>query len=299
MSSRILTPSDRDLALARDEFRHRLSVATREADWQRFFTSHPYVLSLSLPLRLEPADIVPLGRPGRSEPDFLLYPHNTHPIPYYGVIELKRPDSTVVSQTRTNLIVLSRDAETAVQQAVQYSRTPELYDPALLSGTPVLLGNPSHLFVIMGTSSELSRKLATDVHREMVTQRLPDNLQLIPYDSLLSMFEAHVPARVHLLVPDVASPVEAKIDLLRRISEMWEIVYSVAAKVGQSGAFARSSHGYRPEWLIRTWLPDPYRDVDTLRDRIASGLQDEPVGELEELAHALGVAVVQARDRNL
>ena len=45
-----------------------------ELEWQRFFAEHPYVLSMSLPLRLDPQDIMPLARIGKTEPDFIFYP---------------------------------------------------------------------------------------------------------------------------------------------------------------------------------------------------------------------------------
>jgi len=43
-----------------------LSRSTSGPQWQSFFSANPFVLSRSLPLRLEPCDILPLGRPGRS-----------------------------------------------------------------------------------------------------------------------------------------------------------------------------------------------------------------------------------------
>ena len=299
MRDNVMNPSSRDLKQARDEFRHLLSIRSREADWQRFFSSHPFVLSLSLPLQLEPADIVPFGRPGRAEPDFLFYPKHTDPIPYYGVIELKRPSSKLISVPRSNVAIFSRDAETAIQQAVTYSRNIELYAPALLSSTPVLLGNREHLFVIMGMSIELSQKLATDVYRDIMSRRLPGNIQLLPYDTLLQIFESHVPPHPYFLIPKPASPAENRQELLRRIKEMWKVVYNVAVNVGvrNEKAFARSAHGYRPEWLIRTWLPESYSNVDSLRKRIESGLPRATTDELENITHALGAAVVQARSR--
>jgi len=59
---------------ARSLFEKYLSGTTKEAEWQMFFAEHPYVLSLSLPLYLQPKDIIPMARPGRSEPDFIFYP---------------------------------------------------------------------------------------------------------------------------------------------------------------------------------------------------------------------------------
>ena len=91
-----------------------LSRDSLEKDWQRFFAEHPYVLSMSLPLRLEPTDIIPLARPGRNEPDFVFYPRDLQPLPFYGAIEIKRPSTSIISTPRANTVILSRAAETAI-----------------------------------------------------------------------------------------------------------------------------------------------------------------------------------------
>jgi len=194
-------PSDRDLSCARDEFRSLLDVATAEAQWQRFFAKHPYVLSLSLPLRLEAADIVPLGRPGLTEPDFIFYSRRTSPAPYYGVIELKKPSTKIVSLPRKNVAVLSRDAETAIQQASNYSDDISKWAPGLADPPTVFLGNRAHVFVVMGMSHEISEKLSVEMYREMIEKRLPQNLQVLPYDTLLAQFESTIEPRVYILTP--------------------------------------------------------------------------------------------------
>lgn len=203
----MLDPTHSELSRSRDLFRHLLDRTTTEREWQHFFTDHPFVLSRSLPLRLEPADILPLGRPGRAEPDFAFYPRGIHPIPYYGVIELKRADSPIVSTPRSNIAILSRDAETAVQQALAYSRQPCSFLPRELDERPLILGNRAHLFVVMGMSSEIVSKVGLDLYRETVERTLPGNLQLLPYDTLLHMYESGLPPKVHFLV---ANPPEEK-----------------------------------------------------------------------------------------
>jgi Shedu protein SduA, C-terminal len=94
---------------------------TTEKSWQQFFAAHPYVLSESLPLRIEPQDIQALARPGLTEPDFIFYPRALQPIPFCGVIELKRPDSKIITIPRKNVAMLSRDAQTAARQGMQYA----------------------------------------------------------------------------------------------------------------------------------------------------------------------------------
>ena len=292
----MVTPSNPELIQARDEFHYLLGRPTREQDWQRFFSQRPFVLSMALPLRLEPADLVPLGRPGRTEPDFLFYPKNTVPVPYYGVIELKRPTSTVVTLTRENAAILSRDAETAIQQISAYTTDIAKYAPTVLSGAPVFLGNRAHMFVIMGLSRDLSQKLSTDIYRSMVAKRLPENLQLLPYDTLLQLFESRLPPRCYFLMPEAAVQTDTREDLVIRIQETWAIVYGIAKRFGERNreGLARSAHGYRPEWLIRTWLPEKYKGMD---EGIPAGMKDAARDDLEDLLHVLEDALVQAKLR--
>ena len=193
-------PDEKTLARAREQFRALLSRQTKEAEWQTFFAENPYVLSMSLPLRLDPADIVPMARPGRSEPDFVFYPQTIRPVPFYGIIELKRPDTKIVSITRSNIALLSRDAETAVQQAHLFARSPGNLVPIERSDKMLFLGNRAHMFVIMGRSQELTEKLGVEIYNEMIQQRLPQNLQILPYDTLLKRFESRLAPRILFLV---------------------------------------------------------------------------------------------------
>jgi mannitol/fructose-specific phosphotransferase system IIA component (Ntr-type) len=190
---------------ARDCFHAMLQQKTKEVDWQRFFSAHPHVLSRSLPLRVEPSDIVPLGRPGRTEPDFIFYPKKKGSPPLFGMLELKRPDSPIITVKRRNVAQLSSDAETAVGQLCQYAQRAKSIIPAA-SETTMFLGNHTHLFAIMGRSSELIAKLSAELFRDMIEQRLPGNLQILPYDVLLQRFELSLPPRILILVP--ASPAE-------------------------------------------------------------------------------------------
>jgi hypothetical protein len=154
---------------------------------------------LSLPFRLDPQDIVPLGRPGKTEPDLIFYPTKDIPPPFFGVIELKRPDSQIVTIGRKNVALFSRDAEMAIQQASEYLKHARKYisQPDEI----IFLGNGTYIFVIMGMSKELGGKLGHELYLEMVQTRLPANLQILPYDTLLHQFEARVAPRVYFLVP--------------------------------------------------------------------------------------------------
>ena len=191
----------RDLLRARDTFRALLGQDTLERDWQAFFSEHPYVLSRSLGLRLSPSDILPLARPGHADPDFAFYPKGQPGVPVYGLIELKKPSTPIVVVQRSDVAILSRDAETAVQQLRRYSRPDRIAEFIPIEARRALfLGNAAHLFAIIGCSRDLE-KLSLDVYRDMVESCLPPNLRIMPFDELLCQFERSVPRRLLVLVP--------------------------------------------------------------------------------------------------
>jgi hypothetical protein len=214
--------NEKILRNARKEFERLLTERAKEPEWQQFFTIHPYVLSLSLPLRLEPQDIMPLACPGKTEPDFIFYPRKIAQPPFYGVIEIKRPDSKIVTITRSNVAILSRDAETAIEQAKSYSRT--VRSTVMKRDNILFLGNESYIFVIMGMTSELTSKLANSFFQDMIQSKLPRNLQILPYDYLFKRFEQEIPPKLHVLVPTFNDkddePTDINENLLKSIDEL-------------------------------------------------------------------------------
>jgi hypothetical protein len=208
-------PDNKKLRSARKEFEDLLARKTIEPDWQRFFTEHPYILSISLPLKLEPRDIIPLARQGVTEPDFIFYPKRITPTPFYGVIELKKPDSKIVTVTRSNVAILSRDADTAIEQTKAYS------DSIMKRDNVLFLGNNLYLFVIMGMSTDITSKLSSSLHHEMIQNKLPKNLQILPYDYLYQRFDQEIPPKLHVLVPDVIDQyVKTKTNLVKNIEDL-------------------------------------------------------------------------------
>jgi hypothetical protein len=133
---------------AREHFARLLaSHHTTEQEWQRFFTAFPFALSLSLPVSLSHNDIIPRGRPGRSEADFIFFRRSDY-VPTYGVIEIKRPDTTILNIPRRNLVRLSRDADTALGQAQQYAKDLER-EMLLHPSRMVAIGNRAYIFLIV------------------------------------------------------------------------------------------------------------------------------------------------------
>ncbi len=200
---------------SRDELmdaRERLAalIAKRgsdEGDFQALLSECPYVLKRGLPVRMDFAEIVARGRPGKEETDFLFYPRK-HPVPYYsfGAIELKRPDTQILVAKRKNLIQLSADAQTAILQAKKDGKKLE---KQLIGARKdvVLLEGDLHLFAILGLKEEIAGKLGSRELRAQYQALLPVNTRVIPYDQLLQAYESTIPRRLCIIRPEAVGVV--------------------------------------------------------------------------------------------
>ncbi len=237
--------SDLDLKRARaslDEFAALLAAKPKESEWQRLFSSNPHILSQALPLRLEPGDIRPGGRPGQSEADFIIHPRAVGPIPFYGVIELKRNDASVVRVKRADLLELTSDAQTAVRQAQNYAR--KLRKALLVGGErSLILGNPAYNFIIMGMSDEIARKVAEEVLAKQMAGLLPGGCHLVNYDQLFEQFKASIPPTFLQLVPALPSFPRPRWDLNQTSRLLDRLVQSKPTRPAEPWAAARSPSG--------------------------------------------------------
>ena len=184
------------LRRARDEFAHLLAMPTNESTWQRFFASNRHALSASLPLKLLPCDIVPLGRPGQSEPDFLIYPGSDRSARLHGVIELKTPDARVVRQPRRNVLTLSDSAQTAVRQVLKYDQGYDTFAPMQRT---VSFQAASHLFIIIGRASELM-SIEPSLLGDLKTL-FPPGIRFLGFDELFHNLDRQLPKNVVVLAP--------------------------------------------------------------------------------------------------
>ena len=201
-------PSRNDYLKAREVFIKMLEDETREPEWQKFFAKYPYVLSESLPLRIEPENLHALGRPGKSEPDFIFYPTKEQFQTIYGVIELKRPNMRILRAPRKNILRLSSDAQTALAQAEFYIQ--ELGRQYKVNKYNMLaLGNELLAFLILGLSNELANKVTNEILKKQYHKLLPQGFRLIPYDTLLKIFESRIPPQLYYIVPQVPFPISS------------------------------------------------------------------------------------------
>jgi len=238
-----------ELQRAAERFDSLVRQSAKEADFQQLFAECPYILSRTLPLKLEASDIRPLGRPGRSEADFIAFPKSRGITSGYGIIELKRPSARILTEPRKGLIILSSSARTAFAQGVAY-RQDLLQRPPLLSQQTLMLGNRAHIFVIMGVSSELAQKLGAELYAKQIAQQLPSGCQLIPYDTLFEAFRETIPPRLSILLPSYEGSsfesllrhVEAHMldwhlfDVTEEALEFWEAVQREASASSPIGS---------------------------------------------------------------
>lgn len=190
--------SEYNLKDALEIFADLIDKRAEEKSFQNLFTKYPFILSESLPVRVAPIDIVPMGTPGKSEPDFIFYPKSDKNPGNFGVIEIKRPDSIIATVTRKNIVTLSRDAETAVSQSECYLHN--INNSALVKPqNSLILGNKGWCFVIMGLSSQLQKVLINNSLVEQLERRIPASCRLLPYDVVFENIVKHIDTKVYFL----------------------------------------------------------------------------------------------------
>lgn len=196
------TPNE--LRAALEQLAYLIESLAPESDFQKLFAKFPCILSKALPLRLSSNDIIPLGRPGITEPDFVYFADKSLPYPLCGIIEIKRPDSPVVVVPRKNVILLSTDARTAVEQCQKF--TPDLHvEMRRRFDCAAFVGNEALNFVIMGLTQDLAKKLTEDWQNKDLATQIPANCRILTYDTVLKQFSKAVPERTLLLLPAIPS----------------------------------------------------------------------------------------------
>lgn len=185
---------------ARDRFAALLdNPRALEREWQELFTTFPFVLTDCLALGIVPDRLMPC-RPGAAEADFYFFPEENNPLSPYGVIEIKRPSTKLLSVPRSEVVCLSADVTAALAQAKKYAA--ELNGTiAKPHGQILALGNSAHVFVIAGLAKEISRKVSTRLMADQVASLLPPGCRLIPFDALSEVLNAKVPPRLHIVLP--------------------------------------------------------------------------------------------------
>lgn len=259
-----------------------LGQATPEIVWQRFFAGNPFVLSRGLPLRLLPCDILPFGRQGRSEPDFLLFPGSEASERIYGVVELKTDYTRIVTRPRKTELILSREAATAVSQVATYDA---LYDTFAPRRRIMTLESMSHLFIIMGERRELEEIEEAMLPR--LKQVIPPGIRFLTFDDLYESFDRGLPKPVAILerapntiqrpLPLGTSPLINRV--IRELSHGPLTGKEIHERVGVATVsienVVRQLHGLRAAGLIESQRKGR-NVVNTLSDRGAAMLAGLP-----------------------
>ncbi len=190
----------RQFRQARDQFVALLEDPNSlEREWQRLFTNFPFILTECLSLGITPQQLIPCS-PGRAEADFYFFPTAQNPLSPYGVVEIKRPSTRILTVKRKGVISLSRDADSAVRQAHEYATKLEA-EIAKPRSQLLVLGTPLHMIVIAGLSKEIARKVTTELLSSQVARFLPSGCRLVPFDVLSDLLASRVPPRLHVTAP--------------------------------------------------------------------------------------------------
>jgi len=190
----------KEVEYARDQFAALLENSdSLEADWQKLFTEYPFILTNCLPIKIEPLNLIPC-LPGRAEADFYFYPQEDNTISTYGIIEIKRPKTNILTSPRKNVICLSSDASKAVAQAKKYALELEA-QVAKIKSNLLFIGNSLHMFIIAGLSNEIARKVTTDILKLQFQSLMPPGCMLITYDTLYKQLNAKIPPKILLVSP--------------------------------------------------------------------------------------------------
>ncbi len=192
--------SDSDIRRARDRFEHLLTTNASENQFQKLFSECPFILSSSLPFRLSPQEIIPLGRPGFTEPDFIYFGSDKFEYPIYGVIEIKRPDTSVLVSPRKNVVIFSAHARTAIEQCEKYSTDLKKNIRQRFDST-IMVGNEACNFIIMGVTNSIAAKLLSEWQINDISRQLPRNCRILPYDTVYKQFERSIPPKYMILTP--------------------------------------------------------------------------------------------------
>lgn len=281
--------TDKEIREARDHFAALISKRATEPEFQALFRDSPYILSRTLPLRVEESDIRPLGRPGRSEPDFLAVPRSGHGVGTYGIVEIKRPDTTILTSPRKGTLILTRDAQTAVSQSRRYKRK-LLETPRHIEQPSVILGSGAQIFLIMGLSDELRDRLSIELYRDELADLLPGDCRLIPYDELFNAFDATVPPQVTVLVPGLAgTPSVEEVMLLDRVARDPDLISTLRPmEFERLVAALLARDGYE----VALWTRADFGQIDVVATK--RGIVGNVTFAVEcKMTRSVGVAVVQ------
>jgi phosphocarrier protein HPr len=197
---------------ALEEFNDLLKEGTKEYDWQIFFDANPFVLTETLPIQLTGLfRQVPLIS---GIPDYVFYRKTSSPMTGdYGVIELKRPDQSIIGVYSSKIIFPSRNLRIAYQEATQHLEAIKR-GQFLNTDDFFIAGNREHAFIIIGSTKEIIQKCRDEIHRQQLKAMIPKGFHLYTDDEILDLFAARVAPEIKVFLTE--APVGDSINVKRR-----------------------------------------------------------------------------------
>jgi phosphotransferase system HPr (HPr) family protein len=193
-----------------ERFTALLTQKTVESDWQSFFDANPFILTESLSLKLDGLyRQVPLVS---GKPDYVFYRSTGGNVSGdFGVIELKRPDHSILGVYSSRIVAPSKHLRIAQQQASVYLDSIQRGE-FLYTDDFFVAGNRRHAFIIIGRTAEITQKCRDEVLRSQFLNLLPPGFNLFTYDELFRLFKSANPPIVHVLiaVPSIPRIIECQ-----------------------------------------------------------------------------------------
>ncbi len=179
------------------EFGDLLKSETKERDWQNFFDNNPFVLTESLSLKLDGLyRQVPLIS---GTPDYVFCRNTGNTLTGdYGVIELKRPDHSIIGAYSSKIIAPSSKLSIATQEVTQHLNA--IHKGGFVKINDFFLaGNRQYAFIIIGLTSEILNKCKNEILELQFQKFLPCGFHLYTYDELFRLFSSNVQPIIQVL----------------------------------------------------------------------------------------------------
>jgi len=186
-----------------------LKSSVHESQWQQFFDTYPNILCNSLSLQV--TGFYNQVRLFSGQPDYVFYHSTGQNTGDYGVIELKRSDSSIVGVYSSKHVIPSAKLTAAQFQAQRYLDSIQKGD-FLNTNEFFVAGNRRQAFIIIGNSFEISKKCHSELLQLQFRNLLPPGFNLYTYDEVFRIFESSVPPQVQVLFAStISKKIEAKI----------------------------------------------------------------------------------------
>lgn len=232
---------------ALEGFRDLLNSKTTEADWQKFFDENPFIFSDVFSVKLDGLySQVPLDT---GIPDYVFYGKTGNKYGRdFGVIELKRPEHSIIGTYSSKIIVPSKHLRVAQQQvslhldAIQRGRF-------INSDDFFVAGNRKYAFIIMGMTKEITTKCQEEFLRMQFNNFLIHGFHLYTYDEVLDLFSSSVPPLVQVLFVSSASAINEEVSRTVRINRKYGMDAPPSARLSMlaqhfiSDIYLKRGHG--------------------------------------------------------